>query len=303
MSKKLMDLCHAAATCSDAERAELEAHVAANPEDVEARVKLNGAHYLKLAPANQQKRGDQLLWLATHRPEIQLGGFAYLDPKLAPAEHAMLTAAWKAHGDSTNTAILENAATFLAWSSPADAEPLLRRAVELEPGVATWRSAHARTLLDLERPLEAIAELEAALERTDEDWQKLGVCLQLLDAVIAAKQWQRAGELAQRILEDNETVRRTFQYGNAIHQANIALGWVAFAQGDLTAAAAYLVAAGQTPGSPQLISFGPDNRLAKALLAAGVRAEVRAYYEACRCFWEMGQQQLNEAIAEIDQLP
>ena len=62
-----------------------------------------------------------------------------------------------------------------------------------------------------------------------------------------SKQWEWAVELAQRILVDNETVTRTFQYGNAIHKANIALGWAAHARGELAEAGFYLVAAGKTP--------------------------------------------------------
>ena len=88
------------------------------------------------------------------------------------------------------------------------------------------------------------------------------------------------------MLVDNETCRRRFQYGYAIHWANIALGLAALANDDVTAAAEYLVRAGKTPGSPQLNVIGPDLDLAQALLEHGERTVVLAYLSDCARFWE-----------------
>ena len=63
------------------------------------------------------------------------------------------------------------------------------------------------------------------------------------------------------------------------------LGRIALAAKDLEAAGAHLVAAGATPGSPQLNSFGPDVALAPLLLAAGTPGPVLAYLTAIERFW------------------
>ena len=50
---------------------------------------------------------------------------------------------------------------------------------------------------------------------------------------------------------------------------------------------------GDTPGSPQLNSFGPSMRLARELLRSGESEAVLAYFAQCRRFWKMGQTWLN----------
>jgi hypothetical protein len=55
-----------------------------------------------------------------------------------------------------------------------------------------------------------------------------------------------------------------------------------------------LLAAGNSPGSPQLNSFGPNMSLAKDLLENGDRETVLQYFEFCRKFWSMGQDKLNQ---------
>ncbi|MEI6198193.1 MAG: hypothetical protein WCS42_28075, partial [Verrucomicrobiota bacterium] len=50
-------------------------------------------------------------------------------------------------------------------------------------------------------------------------------------------------------------------------------------------AAKYLLAAGKTPGSPQLNSFGPDFALAKELLILGQKEVVLQYLDLVGNFW------------------
>ena len=54
------------------------------------------------------------------------------------------------------------------------------------------------------------------------------------------------------------------------------------------AAAAHLLDAGRTPGSPVLGSFGPNMTLAQKLLERGERDVVLEYLLLCRDFWKMG---------------
>jgi hypothetical protein len=64
-------------------------------------------------------------------------------------------------------------------------------------------------------------------------------------------------------------------------------------QGNAAEAKNYLLAAGQTPGSPQRDSFGPNMALAKELLEKGETDAVVSYIDLCRKFWKMGSEQLN----------
>lgn len=91
---------------------------------------------------------------------------------------------------------------------------------------------------------------------------------------------------AQRLLAMAPQFQDSWTYGNAIHDGNEVLGQIAMQEGRLDDAKRHLLAAGQTPGSPQLDSFGPDMWLAQDLLAKGERETVLEYLQLCRKFWK-----------------
>lgn len=174
----------------------------------------------------------------------------------------------------------------------------------MEPGQERWRTSVARTLTRQADESEdadgrrrfaraAIEELDIALTLTEIDRVALGIRIDITKAAVLADDWARARETAERVLVDNETCERSWQYGNAIHAANVALGFAALADDDLPLASEYLVRAGKTPGSPQLNSFGPDRDLARALLERGERDALLAYLTECARFWKG-----NEALLE-----
>jgi hypothetical protein len=80
---------------------------------------------------------------------------------------------------------------------------------------------------------------------------------------------ETARSRAQKLLALAEANRNDWNYGNAVHDGHVVLGQVALAFGDVDTAKSELLAAGRTPGSPQLNSFGPNMRLASDLLDAG----------------------------------
>ena len=96
-----------------------------------------------------------------------------------------------------------------------------------------------------------------------------------------------ADSKAKELLELAERYKTDWNYGNAIHHGNLIRGRVAMKAGDVASAEAFLLAAGRTPGSPQLSSFGPNMQLAAELLAAGARDAVLQYLEDCKAFWKM----------------
>ncbi len=88
-------------------------------------------------------------------------------------------------------------------------------------------------------------------------------------------------------------------YGGAVHNGNIVLGRIAVRKGDLEEAKRRLLAAGETPGSPVLGSFGPNWNLAQELIAKGERDAVLAYIELCRKFWKLDRGRLDSWASTI----
>jgi hypothetical protein len=104
-------------------------------------------------------------------------------------------------------------------------------------------------------------------------------------AAIKLKDTKLAQERAEQLLKMSGEYKKDFNYGNAIHHSNLTLGRLSLMKGDKAAAKTYLKAAGKTPGSPQLDSFGPNMTLAKELLEKGEKAAVLEYFEDVQKFW------------------
>jgi hypothetical protein len=115
------------------------------------------------------------------------------------------------------------------------------------------------------------------------------------ERALAAGQAEEAEHLSQELLRLAEQFTGDWNYGNAVHQGHIVLGLVALGRGDEAQAAERLLLAGQTPGSPQLNSFGPNMSLAKAFLEEGGSREVVIEYLAlCGRFWGSGTSAIDE---------
>ena len=90
-----------------------------------------------------------------------------------------------------------------------------------------------------------------------------------------------------------------WNYGNAVHDGNLVLGRIAVQEGRIDDAKQYLIKAGNSPGSPQLDSFGPNMSLAKDLLENGERDVVLKYFELCSNFWQMDYGQLSQWTRDV----
>jgi predicted Zn-dependent protease len=84
-----------------------------------------------------------------------------------------------------------------------------------------------------------------------------------------------------------------WNYGNAIQDFNVVQGRLALRDGKVDEAKAHLLAAGRSPGSPQMNSFGPNMSLANDLLQRGERDTVLQYFELCRKFWSFHKERLD----------
>ena len=103
----------------------------------------------------------------------------------------------------------------------------------------------------------------------------------------------KAEDLANELLQLSSVEPKDWNYGNAIHFGNMVLGQVALRKGELEKAEMYLLKSGETPGSPQLNTFGPNMSLAKELLEAERPDAVLKYFELCSKFWEMSGDKLE----------
>ncbi len=308
-----MSVCHAAISLSAEERKDLEKRLASTPDDLELRVKLAGADFLSVDPASLARRAVHLAWLVKHHPDVYLGGFAFVPETEAAREYIELRQLWldalAARPDDLRVA--KAAGSFLSFFDRELAIDVYRRAAAADPENADWHDSLGNLYANLakwsddashalEHAKQAVASYEAVLRLVASDWQQVMARVDIARSAALAKDWSLAVEQARRALVDNETAERTFAYGNVVHWANIVLGRAALARGDVEDAARHLEAAGATPGSPQLNSFGPDWDLAKALLAEGQRGAVVRYIESCKRFWSDRAEQLDEWKAAIE---
>ncbi len=108
-----------------------------------------------------------------------------------------------------------------------------------------------------------------------------------------------AGKYAKDLLTLAPKYRGDWNYGNAIQDGNLVLGRIALKEGRIDEAKQYLIGAGESPGSPQMNSFGPNMSLAKDLLEKGERDVVLQYFDLCRKFWKMGNDNLDQWAKDV----
>jgi hypothetical protein len=114
-------------------------------------------------------------------------------------------------------------------------------------------------------------------------------------AAFAAGDYDKADSYANELLSDANANKTDWNYGNAVFYGNLYLGRVALKRDNNTSQAeSYLLAAGKTPGSPQLNSFGPSMTLAEDLLIAGERDTVVDFLDECGLFWKTGGDRLSD---------
>ena len=114
-----------------------------------------------------------------------------------------------------------------------------------------------------------------------------------------AKEYSSAKIHAEELLNLAPKYSDDWNYGNAIHDGNMVLGRLAVNSGDLQKGIEHLIAAGKTPGSPQLNSFGPNMSLASDLLEKGEQESVIAYFGLCKKFWRLEDGRLDSWAASI----
>jgi len=108
----------------------------------------------------------------------------------------------------------------------------------------------------------------------------------IMDKAFSDGQLKLARDLALEYLELAKDEMDSWNYGNAIHHSNLVLGRIALSEQNILRANEYLIAAGRTPGSPQLNSFGPNMSLAKELVEHGEIEAVIDYINLSKKYWK-----------------
>jgi tetratricopeptide (TPR) repeat protein len=147
----------------------------------------------------------------------------------------------------------------------------------------------AKSLQEFERAQAADPDASSRFYRLDE----------LAKQAFAAADFKKASLYANELLAAAPQHPKDWNYGNAILTGNTVLGRIALRQGQIKLAKEYLLKAGQTPGSPQLNSFGPNMSLAKELAEKGEKDVVIEYFDLCRKFWSMGTEKLDKWAKEV----
>ena len=141
----------------------------------------------------------------------------------------------------------------------------------------------------LKRAPAELAAYESATEAIDRFYAVPGACM----AAYLLGNPGLARQLARESLDLASMHSKDWNYGNAIHYGHTVLGLLAIQDDNLERAIAELHEAGNTPGSPQLNSFGPRMHLARELLRHGKYQAVLHYLQQCGQFWKMGSKWLS----------
>ena len=140
--------------------------------------------------------------------------------------------------------VLLLAAVIGAESAPAGESTQAKEMARIRKEVRAARKGWRATLKDL--------------RVTDPDQARFYELGDLGERQIKAGKLDETEVSARELLTVAQRFECDWNYGNAIHQAQILLGRVALARGDRETAKARLLDAGRTPSSPQLASAGPD---------------------------------------------
>jgi tetratricopeptide (TPR) repeat protein len=155
----------------------------------------------------------------------------------------------------------------------------------------TWAGRYAQAMEDL--------------KNAEGDEERFYAIDEAAKAAVEVGKPEEAERYAKEALEMAPRFRKNWNYGNAVHDGHMVLGRVALRHGDVETAKSELILAGQTPGSPQLGSFGPNVSLAKELLEQKQVDAVVEYFDLCGKFWELERGRLKQwsALAKAGELP
>jgi hypothetical protein len=281
--------------------AALESKIAKNPSDVDLRIEAIEAYFEEEIRNRQgsstatNKKMIHVNWMIQNHPEHPYSGSPAMQDITLPGEiNEQLAALWRkqvaSHG--TNAMVLRNAARCLREPGNVNETlSLLERAHKIDPGNPAIIGDLAENLAlsnpDLNGRKRIFELRQKEFELQTEGSSKFYALTDLAESAVAAGDLKAGRSYAQQLLNTAEAFKDDWNYGNAIYTGHVVLGEVALQSGDVDKAAAELVLAGKTPGSPQLNSFGPELRFANEVLKKGKRSEVLQFLKDLQKFWEL----------------
>jgi len=292
------------------EASRLEKILVNAPDDFATRMKLLG-YYFRSLRTNKRKGAMKLnhvLWVINNRPDIDQFAMplCQLDPDLEPDSFAPAKEAWlrKLDQQPDNPKLLVNASSFFEFSDEQFSFSLLERAQSIEPDNLAIESELAHYYLRsadgadsaIKKLLyqKALAGFERLLAADADKQQRFTNLTDVAISAYGAGYMDRADAVSREMLESAAKLEKNWNTGNAIYWANIVLGKIYLAKGDLDQSCTYLIRASETCGSPQLDTFGPEFELCESLANQGRIDASITYLSNCSKFWKSSSGQLRK---------
>jgi hypothetical protein len=147
-------------------------------------------------------------------------------------------------------------------------------------------------------PFELYYYLREILEDADR-YQRFILLPKTAKTAIRIKSYLDAERYANELLNLADEYKKDWNYGNAIHDANIVLGMVCIENNNIEKAKSYLLSAGKALASPQLKTFGPNMILADKFLDLGENDIVIEYLYLLKKIWVHDDGRLDSWIASV----
>jgi hypothetical protein len=253
-------------------------------------------------PTERTRLRTHVLWMVENHPEHP----STAEPSLRDLPddvdgNAQILALWRKHLEShqNDLAVLKNAEKFFFAKDPAQADVLIHRIAEKEPGNREWPNELAQLYRmfgipdqPIEDPAQRAAEgYRRVLALTQGTSARQTLAADMADAAFRLGDFGGAAELAKIYLQGND---RT-----APQRANTILGRVALRSGNLPGAKQYLLDSSKSEVQKDVSLSGPSMVLAKELLEQGERDTVLQYLDNCLLLWPKGESVLQLWIADI----
>lgn len=248
----------------------------------------------------EKKRVEHMLWLIQNAPDRDPASGVLVSRMRSLENYIRLRQAWmsQVHSHPDDANVLANAADFMDFQEADIAQELASRAHTLDPksirAARVLAGVYERKMIGAEpgpkiqmaqQALQLREQIRAAMD-SGKEYLTLQELTRLAVDAFEAGDTVRAQKYAQDLARHDDA--------DAIHHGNLILGRLALKNGNVEEAKDRLLAAGKTPGSPVLASFGPNMTLARELLLKGEHEVVLQYFDECEKFWKMGGNKLTE---------
>lgn len=277
----------------------LEKQVSDGDTSFDSRLKLLGYYSRNKfrIPACRAARIKHIAWMVTNYPSHFVSGMP--ECEVFPGidrwrEFHNICKLWRQQANLhwSDPKVVGNAGASFLLNQKELAERYFKRAKELEPNNSRWSDRLSQVYEFMGPTYEhlALAERERSYSLSDSIFDRLSALIKLPGLAYEAGDYNRTVAYAADLLQLAEASKQEqgwqFQYPMAIEAANIALGRLALHNGDVKAAAQYLL---QTLPEKrgEFDGLNPDRQLAAELFAAGERKAVLEWIERCKQYLQI----------------